>query len=224
MIKDGWFDWAIRDPGPINKTNIGINPAIGVIPHSAEGYWLFLRTLLWDPNRRASWGASNLADGRFFQHYSVHARTWTSGAGWPNNNFFAFENEGIASEPLTDAQVDNIVRVIRDLSTAKNWEPRRPSHPRELDATLYEHNECVRFGAAPTACPSGRIPWGRILAELEEDMAERVWCSDRLQTWIIGKHGAAPILDPVQDKVYEVIYGPHTKAMTGAQLDALKPK
>ena len=55
-------------------------------------------------------------------------------------------------------------------------------------------------------------------------MAERVWCSDRLQTWIIGKFGAAPVLTPDMDKPFEALYGPHTKALTGAQLDAMKPK
>lgn len=64
----------------------------------------------------------------------------------------------------------------------------------------------------------------QLLTPQEEDMAERVWCSDRLQTWIIGKNGAAPILTPDMDKPFEAIYGPHTKAMTGAQLDALAPK
>jgi len=30
-------------------------------------------------------------------------------------------------------------------------------------ATLFEHREMVRYGSAPTACPSGRIPWDRII-------------------------------------------------------------
>ena len=38
--------------------------------------------------------------------------------------------------------------------------------PDDLSANLYEHSECVRFGSAPTSCPSARIPWDRILSDL----------------------------------------------------------
>jgi hypothetical protein len=30
----------------------------------------------------------------------------------------------------------------------------------------------TRFGSAPTACPSGRIPWERIIADLEVPMSK----------------------------------------------------
>ena len=166
LSADGWFDWMIRDAGPLSKTNGGINTVRGVVPHSAEGYWPHLQTLLHSDARRASWAFSNLKDGRCFQHYSIYTQTWTSGAGYPNNNFVAWENEGVAGEALTDAQVDNIVRIIGDLSTLKGWEPSRPVNGADKNATMYEHNECVRWGAEPTACPSGRIPWERIMEEL----------------------------------------------------------
>lgn len=173
MIVDGWFDWAIRDPGPPWKVNGGVNGGKGMIPHSAEGYWPYLRDgVLWGP-RRASWGASNLKDGRFIQHYPVTAQTWTSGAGYPNNNFFTTENEGMAGEPLTQMQVANLIRAGRDLMHHYGWRPRRPASASDLLASLYEHNECVRFGAEPTACPSGRIPWDIIVPRLEGgDMAD----------------------------------------------------
>src|SRR2546427_10675753 len=38
-------------------------------------------------------------------------------------------------------------------------------------ATLFEHNQMTRYGASPTACPSGRIPWAEIIPALEEHMA-----------------------------------------------------
>ena len=61
--------------------------------------------------------------------------------------------------------------------------------------------------------------------EEEDDMtAERVWCSDRLQTWIIGKFGAAPVLTPDMDAPFIALYGGHTRAMTGAELDAIRVK
>ena len=165
LSSDGWFSWAIRDPGPASKTNGGRNTCRGVVPHSAEGYWPHLQTLLHSPARRASWFASNLKDGRFYQHYPIYTQTWTSGAAYPNNNFVAWENEGVAGEPLTDAQVDNCVKVITELSEMFQWEPRRPVDGGDRMATLYEHNECTRWGAEPTACPSNRIPWDRIMEE-----------------------------------------------------------
>jgi hypothetical protein len=164
----GWFDWAERDPGPEWKVNGGMNGGKGMVPHSAEGYWPHLRDELWKPARRASWGASNLKNGRFIQHYPVFACTWTSGAGYPNNNFFAFENEGVAGEALTPQQTTNIIRCGKDLMARYHWIPTRPINSADKSASLYEHNECVRWGADPTACPSGRIPWGLIVPALKE--------------------------------------------------------
>jgi hypothetical protein len=163
----GFFDFAIVDPGPSWKVNGGRNGGKGIVPHSAEGYWPHLRVELWKPERRASWGASNLQDGRFFQHYSVFAQTWTSGAAYPNGNFFAFENEGVAGQRLTQPQIDNVIRVARDLIDVFHWIPRRPGSAQDTTASCYEHRECVRFGADPTACPSGRIPWDIIMPAIQ---------------------------------------------------------
>jgi len=172
VIVNGWFDWAIVDPGPPHKVNGGRNGQRGMIPHSAEGYWPYLRNgVLWGP-RRASWHASNLKDGRFYQHYPVTAQTWTSGAGYPNNNFPTTENEGVEGQPLTQPQIDNLIRMGRDLMAAGMWHPQRPTSPTDIGASLYEHNECTRFGAEGTSCPSDRIPWHIIVPALEEDMAE----------------------------------------------------
>jgi hypothetical protein len=38
---------------------------------------------------------------------------------------------------------------------------------------LWEHREMVRFGAAATACPSGRIPWDELIALLKEEPVTR---------------------------------------------------
>ena len=222
---NGYFDWMIQDPGPLSKTTWGVNTCKMVVPHSAEGYWPYLQTLLHSLDRRASWMFSNLKDGRCFQHYSIYAQVWGSGSGYPNNNGVMWENEGVAGEPLTDEQNDNNIRIIREVSELNGWELSRPTSPTDTTATGYEHSECVRWGSEYTACPSGRIPWDLYLRALEEDeMAERVWCFDRQQTWIIGKFGAAPVLTPDMDAPFVALYGPHTRALTGAQLDAMKPK
>lgn len=182
MIKDGWFDFAEKHPGPVDKVYSQPNAAMGYVPHSAVGVYAGWLGRLYSTARDAAgrytpYAAASvhgfiLYNGHVIQHYAITASCWASGAPFPNTNFIAFENEGgfnPENEPLTDAQVDSNVRIIRELSQLKGWNPTRPTHPRDIGANLYEHTEMTRFGSAPTACPSGRIPWPRILAELEED-------------------------------------------------------
>lgn len=57
-----------------------------------------------------------------------------------------------------------------------------------------------------------------------EDMAERIWCAERFQTWILGKGGAAPVVYPADDAIWQSLYGPHTRVLTAAQLEALRPR
>lgn len=122
MIKpDGWPSWGIRDPGPLSKTNGGVSRVRGFVPHSAEGYWPHLQELLHSEARRASWTASNLRDGRFFVHYPVTAQVWTSGCAFLNNDFPTIENEGMAGQPLTEAQRVNLARFIGDLMEFKGY-------------------------------------------------------------------------------------------------------
>ena len=50
-------------------------------------------------------------------------------------------------------------------------------------ATLFEHHEMTAYGASPTACPSGRIPWAEIIPALEEDHmpltdADKQWINE----------------------------------------------
>ena len=191
LTLDGWFTWMIRDPGPLSKTNPGINGLKMVVPHSAEGYWPHLQELLHAEGRRASWFCSNLKDGRCYQHYPIFTKTWTSGSAYPNENGLAWENEGVKGEPLTDKQVDNCVRIIRAVSTLKGWEPRRPADTLDKTATCYEHNECVRFGSSFTECPSGRIPWDRIMEELMGPTKEEFQALFRLVLEIRQTLGAA---------------------------------
>lgn len=177
ITADGKFDWMLQDPGPPGAVNGGRNGGLGMVPHSAEGNFptlSYLHDFLWQrgtapPGQRASWGATLLKDGRSVQHYSVWAQTWTSGAPHPNNNFFAFECEGKVGQELTPVQTSNIIRIGRDLMALQGWKPRRPANSADKQASLYEHNECTRWGALATACPSGRIPWDIIVPALKGD-------------------------------------------------------
>lgn len=224
---DGWFDWMIRDPAPDWKQNGGTNTIKGVVPHSAEGYWPYLRDgdgMLFS-NARSSWHFSNLKDGRCFQHYPVWSQCWTSGSGYPNNNFVAWENEGVQGEPFTQQQTDNCIRIIRELSALGGWKPRRPTAAGDFAATMYEHNECQRWGSKYTQCPSGRVPWGTILSALneeDEDMKPiRIWCAERRMTYLLGPFGAVEVKSAADDKEFEKLYGAHAAVLTGAQCDAL---
>lgn len=165
MIIGGLLDWAERVPGPVHKVNAGTNPVFGIIAHSAEGYEAGLRSqILGGP---VSWHLSNLKDGRLWQHYPLTSRCWHATAA--NNAYIGIESEGRAGESLTEAQIANLVRIIREVSAWKGWEPRRPTSDIDMSATLYEHREVTRFGGTATACPSGRIPWDEILSRLQED-------------------------------------------------------
>jgi LysM repeat protein len=180
ITPDGWLDWAVRAPGPEDKVYAAANSAIGYVPHSAVGFYSGWASRLFATNRRPDGRyTANAAvsvhgwiayDGSVTQHYPLNASCWASGSEYPNTNFVAFENEGgfnPTDEPLTPAQVQSNVRIIRDLAQWRGWQGfRRPADAQDTTANLYEHRECVRWGSEPTACPSGRIPWDRILAEL----------------------------------------------------------
>mgnify|MGYP001592820203 CR=1 FL=1 len=203
LTPDGWFDWMARDPGPPEKQYFdrlsGLplgNTATVYIPHSAVGD----NYLAWRDGRL--WNMTRLPDGNFTpaaraslhgwinkseldgcrQHYPIWTACWSSGSFRINVNAVAFENQGGApgneAEPLTEYQVWANARIIQELSQVVGWIPQRPTSTLDLWASLYQHNECIRFGSLPTACPSGRIPWDEIIRRLEpppmsqEDAAE----------------------------------------------------
>jgi nucleoid-associated protein YgaU len=181
ITEDGWLDWAVRVPGPPDKVSSGTNPAMGYVPHSAVGFYGGWADRLFSTDRRPDgrytpyaaasvhgWIAYN---GAVTQHYPFTASCWASGSTFPNSNFVAFENEGgfdPHDEPLTPAQISANARIIRELAAWRGWTGlRRPKNEHDTSGNLYEHCECVRWGSLPTACPSKRIPWDDILAEVD---------------------------------------------------------
>jgi len=191
---DGWLDFAERVPGPADRVNGARNLVTGFVAHSAEGYANGLLSVLAPTSdRRVSWHLSNLKDGRLWQHYPVDAQCWASGAATPNNSFVAMEHEGVASEPLTEAQIDTTVRVLGELAAYGGWQPRRPTSPTDLTATLYEHRECTRFGSLATACPSGRIPWDEILRRLSGEEDDMLTPHNAIAQWFEGRSFDAPV-------------------------------
>lgn len=172
---DGWFSWAVKDPGPADKVYSAINSLQGVIPHSMEGRFPIARAMLFNTDRLAngrytpyaarSWNMSNLFKGIAIQHYSVFSSCWTSGSRFPNVSFFTMEGEGQAGTPYDQGQHEVLAQVIKELRTFKRWPQlvRRPLTVTDVTAQLYEHCECTRWGSDPTACPSHRILWNDVI-------------------------------------------------------------
>lgn len=181
ITADGWISWAIRDPGPDWKHYAIDNERRGAIAHSMEGIYINARSRLFGPDR-ASWTGSILYAGTLIEHYPVTYSVWASGSAEANIGFPAFETEGDAGEPFNDAQLATWARIIQDLSAWAGWTPRRPVHPLVYGdpATLIEHRECkVLFDSSPTACPSERADWPRMMGEEEGDMKIAPWWTDR---------------------------------------------
>lgn len=189
ITPDGWLDWAEPIPGPPEKVYSEPNVAMGYVPHSMVGSLQGWYSRLFCMDRQAdgrftayaaaSVHGSVLRGGHVIQHYPFTASCWASGSRYPNTHFIAFEHESVytagkpdESIPLTEPQLEATIRIIRDLSAWKDWLPRRPIDGADIGANLYEHRECIRFGSAATACPSGRIPWARIIAALEDTMSD----------------------------------------------------
>jgi N-acetyl-anhydromuramyl-L-alanine amidase AmpD len=146
-------------PGPANKRYQWwpTNPKDGIVDHSAEGYKKVMRDLIADPNNEKSWTFSSYQDGGLDQHYEIEDVVWH--CGYPGNlHYVGIEHEGL-NEPLTEAQYQETLRLHRWLfEQHPQWgKPMR-------GVNLFEHKELW-----PTSCPSGRIPWARLIADLQED-------------------------------------------------------
>jgi hypothetical protein len=207
---------ATQRPGPAVKQGyqgIYANAGHGVVCHSMVGYFGGAMIELDKLSRRASWHFSVLQDGSVYQHYDTGAVTWHCGSRAWNAKLIGIEHEGGANpydEPLTDIQRDASVALVRWLAYQYGFSMSRK-------VSLWEHNEVAPPEDA-TACPSHRIPWGYYTEE--DDMTERVW--DGSRTWIVGKGGSSLILYPDMDKPLEAIYGPHTRVVTPAEMEAIK--
>lgn len=75
------------------------------------------------------------------------------------------ESEGVAGQPLTEAQIATTRRVINELAAYKGWKPER-------GVTIHEHREATRWGSKTTLCPSNRYPWDEILRHLQPEQED----------------------------------------------------
>lgn len=167
----------------------------GVIIHSAEGFHGGMMAII-NGELKKSWHFSIFKNGDVLQHVDTENISWTAGGYEANRRFWNIECEGVAGEPLTEAQYQALLRVIEWL-----WEEHRMGPP-DRKVNFREHNEMTVYGSRPTACPSGRIPWNRLITEVNarraaikvrDDRAEvrgnQTWWVQHLEGGLIGWDG-----------------------------------
>lgn len=165
----------------------------GLVIHSAEGSLAGLFSVL-DGSREASWHFSVTQGGMVYQHVDTNNIAWTNGSQDANQRFWGIECEGggpgMAGEPLFEPQYQALLGVVRWL-----WDTHDLSVYRR-HYTLFEHREMVSYGAAATSCPSGRIPWTRLISDLEDNM------TDAEVIELIKTHGPGAIYDALGSDGY----------------------
>lgn len=181
---DQWCPFAVRRPGHPDKVGYSfageLNPKRGAVDHSAEGFWHGIHLALDDPNRRASWQFTVGYD-RIEQHYPLLANCWhggdvdDDGGVSANIDLVGKEHLGVAGTPLTPSQVELSTKldiwIMEQLgrSVWQRFDGWDPDDGKTFLAT--EHNE---VSDAPTACPSGRIPWDEKRRRIEEYFAHPI--------------------------------------------------
>ena len=176
-MTETWLDVAIPRWGPPEKQGYGpvterdLSDIKGEIKHSMVGgflgAWGEMANMALKPNGSfqvpKSFTFSILKSGVTYQHYPLEAIAWTAGSFGANLAYISEEHEGgppgNESEPLTTLQYQatlQLTQAIRQVLPHLG--------PPDRAMNLREHNEF-----APTACPSGRIPWARLITDLRED-------------------------------------------------------
>lgn len=135
---------------------------LGIVAHSMEGSLRAAFGELDRPDRQASWHFSVAKNGDVYQHIETENISYASGSYEANRRFWSIEHEGRAGEPLEPPQRVSTTGLMGWLLGIKGSAPVRGT-------TLREHREMVEFGAAATACPSGRIPWNEIIPALRTE-------------------------------------------------------
>jgi len=202
-------DFAKWIPGPSGKQ--GGYPSypygtakLGVINHSAEGWRAGLAAVLTNPSA-GSWHFTVYRDGSIEQHYDSDAVCWHCGVRpeWrkeSNATLVGIEHEGVAGMALTEAQYQSSLKVNRWLFEIYKW-----GQP-QLKVNLWEHG-----WLSATSCPSGRIPWDRLIKDLKGAMMDRDRAS-RQGSILLGRRWERPDIGwpPIKDDITEASYVIHS--------------
>lgn len=193
--------WYPTDKHGYGKDDTHLNE--GICAHSMEGSLAAAFGELNNPDRMASWTFSVAKNGDVYQHVDTSNIAWTNGSKLANKKFWGIEHEGVAGEPLTDPQRNATTALMGWLLDSVGLQPVR-------HLTLFEHNEMTAYGAAATACPSGRIPWPEIIAGIEEeDMAltieDKQWFEARFAELKHDLRAEIRADDPLDDEALNTI-------------------
>lgn len=172
ISKDGWFDWAIRDPGPESRWLVfgsTVTPMLAIYHHSLEGYFNPVAgpkyNVMDDPKTTpTAWHWSVTKDGAVYQHFPVFARLQHANGG--NAIGPGGESEGFAGEPLTEPQTGAWLRIHEDMRVFAKQPFLRSTDGR---TGLCEHREAP---GAQTACPSERYAplWAALNNPAEDEV------------------------------------------------------
>lgn len=181
ITTDGWVKWAKRVDGPRDKVYTQPNSCDGFACHSIVGEESafqdgipdrFLSELKNPDGSYTSYAAASCQfinrkgskGGQLIQMYPLSASTWTTGSRGANCSTVSMEAEGggpaWTTEPLDEAQEDNFVRLIKDISewNGKLYVP---------NSNVLQHKQWVQiYGGGATACASERYQgaWRKLLA------------------------------------------------------------
>lgn len=169
-MSETWLISATRWTGPVHKqgySQIAVRSLAdikGEVKHSMVGSFTAAMARLNGPDL-ASWTFSVTKIGEIYQHYPLEAVTWHGGGPEVNQSYIGVEHEGgppgNESEPLSEPQYQATLALTQELrALLPHLGP-----PSRL-TNLREHNEL-----AATACPSNRIPWDRLIADLSDTPA-----------------------------------------------------
>jgi hypothetical protein len=167
------YPHAIQRPGPRDKVWPGANNIEGIVLHSMQGSLAGGYSVLDDESTdahgtyvAASWTFSIAKSGTVFQHYALDQSPFHAGSKAQNLRLIGVEHEGGPPgnlvEPLTEPQLAASIALARWVAQQGGFRLSRDAATR----TLFEHREL-----AATLCPSGRIPWDRLLARANLDTA-----------------------------------------------------
>lgn len=158
---EGICPFAIWRPGPKWKAGYTVfgrtSEKHGVVDHSSGGPLAATLGEL-DSWKTKSWQFTN-DDSGLYQHYPISDVCWHAGFK-ANKAYVGVESTG-KDDPLTLRQYDHLLELHLWLKE------RGVLTVCELRTDLWEHGWLM-----PTDCPSGRIPWSRLISDLKEEPME----------------------------------------------------
>ena len=106
--------------GPVENRYAGgmARPILGVVLHIMEGTLDGTDGWFRNPASQASAHFGTGRDGRIYQWVDTDDASWAQGAG--NRRYVSIENEGYATDHLTDAQLRTVASIVAWLATTEN--------------------------------------------------------------------------------------------------------